>query len=142
MFPTPPPPPPPPPRRPPPPPPPPPPPAARAARPPPPHPLHRAAPARTTRTLALSPATRRVVVPGRLLLDIARALPDADVTLEHLPDESVLVITSGPASYRIHTYPAEDFPQLPDVGATAVQNVDAAALLCTIGRVSKSASRD
>ena len=33
---------------------------------------------------------RHVVVPGRLLLDIARALPDADVTLEHLPDESVL----------------------------------------------------
>src|SRR5215472_10006537 len=51
-----------------------------------------------------------VVVPGRLLLDIARALPEAEVTLEHLPDESVLVITSGSATYRIHTYSAEDFP--------------------------------
>src|SRR5689334_4149644 len=83
-----------------------------------------------------------VVVPGRLLLDIARALPDADVTLEHLPDESVLMITSGPASYRIHTYSAEDFPQLPDVAASALQAVDANTLLSTIGRVSKSASRD
>jgi DNA polymerase-3 subunit beta len=83
-----------------------------------------------------------VVVPGRLLLDIARALPDQEVTLEHLPDESVLLITSGSASYRIHTYSAEDFPQLPDVAAVPLQNVDAAALLSTIGRVSKSASRD
>ncbi len=83
-----------------------------------------------------------VVVPGRLLLDIARALPASEVTLEHLPDESVLLISSGPASYRIHTYPAEDFPQLPDAAAAAIQNVDADVLLSTIGRVSKSASRD
>src|SRR5215831_4659535 len=41
-----------------------------------------------------------VVVPGRLLLDIARALPDSEVSLEHLSDESVLVITSGSATYR------------------------------------------
>ena len=80
--------------------------------------------------------------PRPLLLHIARALPGDDVTLEHLPDESVLLITSGPASYRMHTYPAEDFPQLPDVGAAAIQRVDAAVLLSTIGRVSKSASRD
>ena len=53
-----------------------------------------------------------VVVPGRLLLDIARALPDSEVSLEHLPEESVLVITSGSATYRIHTYSAEDFPQI------------------------------
>ncbi len=30
-----------------------------------------------------------VVVPGRLLLDIARALPEAEVSLEHLAEESV-----------------------------------------------------
>ncbi len=51
-----------------------------------------------------------VVVPGRLLLDIVRALPDNDVTLEYHSDESMLVITSGSASYRVHTYSAEDFP--------------------------------
>src|SRR6516165_3125155 len=49
-----------------------------------------------------------VVVPGRLLLDIARALPDSDVSLEHLSEESVLLITSGSATYRIHTYSSED----------------------------------
>ena len=60
-----------------------------------------------------------VVVPGRLLLDIARALPDRDVTIEHLSDESMLVITSGSASYRVHTYSSEDFPRLPDVETLA-----------------------
>jgi DNA polymerase III subunit beta len=83
-----------------------------------------------------------VVVPGRLLLDIARALPDADVTLEHLPEESVLVITSGSATYRIHTYSAEDFPHLPDLDTAALQTVDAGVLLSTIARVGRSASRD
>src|SRR5437763_12587767 len=56
-----------------------------------------------------------VVVPGRLLLDIARTLPDSDVTLEHKPDEAVVVVSSGAATYRLHTYSSEDFPRLPEV---------------------------
>src|SRR5258708_18358431 len=55
-----------------------------------------------------------VVVPGRLLLDIARSLPDSEVSIEHRPDEAVVVVTSGTAMYRFHTYSAEDFPPLPD----------------------------
>src|SRR5512141_912243 len=34
-----------------------------------------------------------VVVPGRLLLDISRSLPDAEVTIEHRPEEAVVVVT-------------------------------------------------
>jgi DNA polymerase III subunit beta len=83
-----------------------------------------------------------VVVPGRLLLDIARALPESDVALEYLADESVLAITSGSASYRIHTYSAEDFPHLPELEGAALQDVDRETLLGTIARVSRSASRD
>jgi DNA polymerase-3 subunit beta len=83
-----------------------------------------------------------VVVPGRLLLDIARALPDSEVSLEHLPEESVLVITSGSAAYRIHTYSAEDFPHLPDLDTATLQQADADVLLGTIARVGRSASRD
>jgi DNA polymerase III beta subunit, N-terminal domain len=40
-----------------------------------------------------------VVVPGRLLLDISRSLPDSDVTIEHKPEETVVVVTSGTANY-------------------------------------------
>jgi DNA polymerase-3 subunit beta len=83
-----------------------------------------------------------VVVPGRLLLDIARAVPDGEVTIEHRAEESVLVVSSGTFSSRLHTYSAEDFPRLPDIDALQLHAVDRDALLETIGRVSRSASRD
>ena len=83
-----------------------------------------------------------VVVPGRLLLDIVRSLPAADVSIEQRSDESVLLIDAGSASYRLHTYSSEDFPRLPEVDSVELQQVDREALLETIGRVGRSASRD
>jgi DNA polymerase-3 subunit beta len=76
-----------------------------------------------------------VVVPGRLLLDIVRALPENEVELEHRGDEAMLVVRSGAASYRVHTYASEDFPRLPDVDTLQLHLVDRDALLETIGRV-------
>src|SRR5215208_7548015 len=43
-----------------------------------------------------------VVVPGRLLLDIARSLPADDVTIEHKPEEAAVTVTCGTANYRLH----------------------------------------
>src|SRR5205809_7565163 len=83
-----------------------------------------------------------VVVPGRLLLDIARSLPDSEVSIEHRPEEAVVVVSAGTANYRLHTYSAEDFPRLPDVEAVALHGIDRDALVETIGRVGRSASRD
>ncbi|HEY6961177.1 MAG TPA: DNA polymerase III subunit beta [Gaiellaceae bacterium] len=83
-----------------------------------------------------------VVVPGRLLLDIARSLPDGDVSIEHRPEEAVVVVTAGSATYRLHTYSAEDFPRLPDIDTVALHSVEREALVETIGRVGRSASRD
>jgi DNA polymerase III subunit beta len=83
-----------------------------------------------------------VVVPGRLLLDIARSLPDSDVTIEHRPEEAVVVVSSGTATYRLHTYSSEDFPRLPDVETLPLHSVDRDALVQTISRVGRSASRD
>jgi DNA polymerase-3 subunit beta len=83
-----------------------------------------------------------VVVPGRLLLDIVRSLPETDVEIEQRSDESALLISSGAVSYRVHTYAAEDFPRLPDVEALELHALDREALLATITRVSRSASRD
>jgi DNA polymerase-3 subunit beta len=82
------------------------------------------------------------VVPGRLLLDIARSLPDGEVTIEHRPEEAVVVVTAGGATYRLHTYSAEDFPRLPDVDAGALHAVDRDVLVETVARVGRSASRD
>src|SRR3954463_6055159 len=36
-----------------------------------------------------------VVVPGRLLVDLVRLLPDSEVTIEYRAEESVVRITSG-----------------------------------------------
>jgi len=83
-----------------------------------------------------------VVVPGRLLVDLARLLPDAEVQLEHRAEEGVLNVVCGTASYRLHTYNAEDFPRLPEIDDSQIFTVDAEALLETVAQVSRSASRD
>ena len=83
-----------------------------------------------------------VVVPGRLLVDIARLLPDADVELEHRLGEGLLEVTCGSASYQLHTYSAEDFPRLPEVEGSSTFAVSREAFLDTVDRVGRSASRD
>src|SRR6059058_733740 len=37
-----------------------------------------------------------VVVPGRLLVDIVKLLPDSSVAIEHKPEEGAVIVTSGP----------------------------------------------
>jgi DNA polymerase-3 subunit beta len=83
-----------------------------------------------------------VVVPGRLLVEIARLLPDADVTLDHKPEEGAVVVTCGSATYKLHTYNPDDFPTLPDVDKVQLVPVDREAVLETAARVGRAASRD
>jgi DNA polymerase-3 subunit beta len=83
-----------------------------------------------------------VVVPGRLLLELARLLPEAEVSLEHRLEEGVVEVRCGSASYRLHTYNAEDFPRLPETAGVERHGVDRETLLETVARVSRSASRD
>ena len=82
-----------------------------------------------------------VVVPGKLLVDLARLLPDPEVTIEYRPDEGVAHVESGSYSSRLNTYSAEDFPRLPTLDVP-LHGVDRAALLETVDRVARSASRD
>jgi DNA polymerase-3 subunit beta len=83
-----------------------------------------------------------IVVPGRRLVDLAKLLPSDDVEIEHRPEESVVHVTAGSASYTLHTYNAEDFPRLPELDAVSTFSVEREALLETINRVARSASRD
>jgi DNA polymerase-3 subunit beta len=83
-----------------------------------------------------------VVVPGRLLLELARLLPDAEVSIEHKLEEAAVEVRAGAATYRLHTYNAEDFPRLPEAEAADRHEVDRETLLETVARVSRSASRD
>jgi DNA polymerase-3 subunit beta len=83
-----------------------------------------------------------IVLPGRLLVEIARQLPTDEVVLEHKVDESVVHLTCGTANYSLNTYNPEDFPRLPELGSIPTFDVDREALLATVTRVARASSRD
>lgn len=83
-----------------------------------------------------------VVVPGRLLLDVARSLPHSSVTLEYRAAEQDIEVVSGSARFHLRTLPLDDFPQLPEPDSSPTLVVPAAAFVETVGRVARSASRD
>ncbi len=82
------------------------------------------------------------VVPARLLLDVARALPDGEVSLELRAAEQDVEILSGAATFHLRTLRAEDFPTLPAPADDARITVPAQAFVDTVARVARSASRD
>ena len=82
-----------------------------------------------------------VVVPGRLLADLVRLLPDERVSLSFEPGDGVVVVQSGSHTSRLNVFSAEDFPRLPPLDV-ALQRVEAPALLATIDKVGRAASRD
>lgn len=83
-----------------------------------------------------------VVVPGRLLVDIARLLPPGEVVLSYVHDEGAVTLTCGAASYRLNTYAADDFPRLPAADTSSLLELDRDAFLQTVAKVSRAASRD
>jgi DNA polymerase III subunit beta len=83
-----------------------------------------------------------VVVPGRLLVDLSRLLPDSEVTIEHREEENILHVQCGSAEYRLNTYGAEDFPRLPEIESGGSYTLDADTLLETLASVGRAVSRD
>ncbi len=82
-----------------------------------------------------------VVVPGKLLVDLTRLLPAAQVTIEYRPEDGVAHISSGSYSSKLNVFSAEDFPRLPSV-ESAPHTIATASLLETVDRVARSASKD
>jgi DNA polymerase-3 subunit beta len=82
-----------------------------------------------------------VVVPGKLLVDLARLLPAPEVTIEYRPEDGVVHISSGTYSSKLNVFAAEDFPRLPVI-EPARHTIATASLLETVERVAKSASKD
>src|ERR671918_1878302 len=56
------------------------------------------------------------VLPARLLVDVVRALPADELTLELRAAEQDIELTSGSATFHIRTLRLEDFPPLPQLG--------------------------
>ena len=80
-------------------------------------------------------------MPGRLLTDLVRLLPDETVTLAHEEGDGVLAVSSGSHASRLNVYSAEDFPRLPPLDVP-LHAIAAPALLATIEKVARAASRD
>src|ERR1043165_7891845 len=55
-----------------------------------------------------------VVLPARLLVDVVRALPADELTLELRAAEQDVDLNSGSATFHIRTLRLEDFPPLPE----------------------------
>ena len=67
------------------------------------------------------------VLPGRLLLDVVRALPNQSVSLELRGSQQDVELVSGGATFHIRTLRAEDFPPFPEAA-------DASAVSFTLSR--------
>jgi len=80
-----------------------------------------------------------VLVSGRLLAEISRALPakPVDVVLEG----TKVIVTCGASRFTLLTMPVEDYPNLPSMPATA-GTVDGDELTHAVAQVSVAASRD
>jgi DNA polymerase III subunit beta len=83
-----------------------------------------------------------VVLPGRLLHEVAKSLPGESATLELRPTEQDVELVSGAAVFHLRTLRAEDFPTLPGPTAETRLTLPAEAFIETVERVSRSASKD
>jgi DNA polymerase-3 subunit beta len=83
-----------------------------------------------------------VVLPARLLLDVVRSLPSAEVSLELRPAQQDVELVSGTATFDIRTLRAEDFPPFPDPEGETTVSIPADAFVSTALKVANSASRD
>jgi DNA polymerase III subunit beta len=79
------------------------------------------------------------LVPGRLLAEISRSLPSADV--EVVTAAGMVMLTCGSAEFALVALPMEDYPALPELPAVA-GTVDGAVLATAAAQVVPSASRD
>src|SRR5271165_5549575 len=83
-----------------------------------------------------------VVLPARLLLDVARSLPSETLTMELRTAEQDVEIICGPTTFHLRTLRAEDFPSLPPPSPETRVVLPAEAFVQTVNRVARSASRD
>src|SRR5436853_422606 len=80
-----------------------------------------------------------IVLPARLLLDVVRSLPTAEVSLELRSAQQDVELVSGNATFHIRTLRAEDFPPFPEPDPDSAIEVPAEAFVTTALKVAGSA---
>ncbi|MEU7000315.1 DNA polymerase III subunit beta [Nonomuraea sp. NPDC046570] len=81
----------------------------------------------------------QVLIPGRLLAEISRSLPQAPVDI--VTDGAEAVLTCGSAEFGLVTMPVEDFPTLPQM-PPSIGAVGGGVFASAVGQVAPAASRD
>jgi len=82
-----------------------------------------------------------VVLPGRLLVDVIRSLPEGTVSLTMRDAERDVEISAATSNFHLRTLPADDFPRFAP-GEGEPLELPSAPLRETINRVASAASRD
>jgi DNA polymerase-3 subunit beta len=80
-----------------------------------------------------------VLVSGRLLADICRALPNRPVEISS--DGVRVTVVCGSSRFTLHTLPVEEYPALPQM-PTATGTVSAEVFAAAVGQVAIAAGRD
>jgi DNA polymerase-3 subunit beta len=81
-----------------------------------------------------------VVVPGKLLTDIVRSLPEAAVSME--TEGEAAHVTCAQSSFTVRTLPAADFPKFPEVAVDKQMKLSGSVLAASVKQVARAVSRD
>lgn len=82
----------------------------------------------------------KIVVPGKLLSDIVRSLPEAAVTLEL--DKELVSVRCQQSAFTMKTLNPADFPKFPAVSIEKSVSLPADALASMVKKVARAVSRD
>lgn len=87
-----------------------------------------------------------IVVPGRLLADVVRKMPDVAIHIESRSFDKVSVSCrsekAGVISFELRTLGADDFPRFPEVDPELTADMPSSLIGSMIRQVSKAVSRD
>jgi DNA polymerase-3 subunit beta len=83
----------------------------------------------------------RTVIPGKLLTDIVRTMPEAAVTLDNETPERVTV-TCGQSSFTLRTLGADDFPRFPEIQPERTVELPIDGMSALVRQVGRAVSRD
>lgn len=83
----------------------------------------------------------QMVLPGKLLTDIVRSLPEAGITIEIAAAGSAK-ITCGQSSFTMKTLPPDDYPKFPEVAPNETVSLPTEEFSHVVHQVSRSVSRD
>ncbi|MEU6781462.1 DNA polymerase III subunit beta [Nonomuraea angiospora] len=82
----------------------------------------------------------RILLPGRMLAEVARALPTTSFA-DLAATDTEATIRCGKLDYKLLLLPADDYPTLP-APPEAAGTIDAAALAAAVAQVAPATSRD